>query len=329
MSFLRSSVWLLAALTVGCAQAPDALEASASERGGDGGPVEMDPADDPDGGLVGRDPTATTPGSLDAAVRDASSTLAPRASTDAALADAAAPVAPVVAKPVQDAATATDAAATDAAAPSQPVAPRPEPDMPVTPPATPTEPPPATPTTPTTPVTPEPTPETVTTPDAAVAPPVEQPTVDAGTSEPTPMQPVAPVAACAPGRYQGELAGDLAYAGLSVKPRITGTIALVLGQATTAGLLPVESGTVTGADALGGTLTGRVTGNLNCANGQLEGGKLTGTLNLRLVQNPIAIEGTVGAAYVANDKALRGAWQITGPANVMGTTGNFTARLTN
>lgn len=137
---------------------------------------------------------------------------------------------------------------------------------------------------------------------------------------------------CRPGTYAGVFAGEIrALLGI-VRVTISGTLRFEL-PAATSGNLVLQNGTLDGKDSDGHPLKARVSGTLNCATGELEGGRLTnGTYTrpdpvLRGRTTTAQFTGVTSGVMRGDPPAAQGSWAVDNERNTRTGSGSWSAQL--
>jgi hypothetical protein len=157
----------------------------------------------------------------------------------------------------------------------------------------------------------------------AGAPDTGSPAMDAGPRDAGPRDAAGPDAArdaapdatppapkCTAGTYKGKFMGVVLVEFIIplFEISIMGDISLTLAP-DTGDRFKVQTGTVVGQDTDGNALTATVTGNVNCATGNVENGKLQGTYVRPPIFNEITFTGAVAGKYTNAPPAASGTWQ--------------------
>jgi hypothetical protein len=133
--------------------------------------------------------------------------------------------------------------------------------------------------------------------DAAVdAAPDAAPPIDAG---PT----------CTTGTYKGKFDGTVSVSFFGFLIAIAGDVSVVLAPGSSAGHLALQNGRITGTDDSGSPVSADITGELNCATGMIENGKLENGKYESLFL--VTFEGVVDGKYSYLPPGANGTWMTT------------------
>jgi hypothetical protein len=132
---------------------------------------------------------------------------------------------------------------------------------------------------------------------------------------------------CMPGEYAGTFTGSVEVIGVSLSS-VSGVVRAVLTLDASRQRLQMESGLVAGVDQSGNSVAVDLSGSINCATNQVEGGRLdNGVIHIRSSDTDISFIGTVQAAYSADPYSLVGTWTIEAPGTASLLTGQGTWSL--
>jgi hypothetical protein len=119
-----------------------------------------------------------------------------------------------------------------------------------------------------------------------------------------------PPVRCKPGVYTGTFSGSIQLIGLSLSS-VTGTVRADLVSDATAEHLDFHDGHVVGVDQDGNRLTCGLAGRVNCADFQLEEGRLEAGIFHNLDSNSdTAFIGSAQAMYSQQPHSVVGTWQV-------------------
>lgn len=139
-------------------------------------------------------------------------------------------------------------------------------------------------------------------------------------------------ARCQAGVYAGVFSGQIQALLGVVRLGISGTVRVEVAAGATSGVIEVQNGTLDGTDAEGNPIRARLSARLNCAEKQLENGRITDGVYTRV--DPIwrvplraHFVGTVAGRYGASPPSVAGSWEVFSDLFGRSGGGTFSTRL--